>query len=66
MYQTIRYKKVEGLSFDMFAISLFGYVFLGLSLWAKKDLDYGIMANTIIGITCCVTLMYYILKYRKN
>lgn len=62
--RTFRYKDVEGLSYKMFLLSLFGYIFCALYM-LKVGLNMGMAVNSVAGAICCIVLMKAIKKYRK-
>lgn len=63
--RTFKYKDVEGLSYKMFLLSLFGYISCSLYMF-KIGFNIGMAANSISGSICCIVLMSAISRYRKG
>jgi len=63
--RTFKYKDVEGLSYKMFLLSLFGYISCSLYM-LKIGFNLGMTVNAISGSVCCLVLMGAISKFRKG
>ena len=65
IYKTVKYKNIEGLSLSMFLLSLLGYIFSGMYMFYHIGFNLGMVINSILGIICCLIMIFHIIKYKK-
>jgi len=65
LIKTFKHKDVEGLSFNMFLLTVLGYA-SSFSYQFKIGFNPSMTINAISGTACCITIMILIRKYKRN